>query len=152
MSIPVYHLSLIHIYIIPGASGESKNGYEAQIRNESNGNNTDSGLIDYSLGKLPPGNWIPFIPVKIMSNSSEIKLQRGKLPLENFKYKGKILDQPAPYFVYEEEITRAGKQVMRLFKRVRNHEGKIFLWLGREIHSGRGEGSSGIRWDVIENR
>lgn len=138
--------------IIPGASGESRNGFEVQIKNESNGNDPDSGLIGYSLGMLPPGNWIPFIPVKIMSNSSEIKLQRGKLPLENFKYKGKILDQPAPYFVYEEEITRAGKQVLRLFKRVRNHEGKIFLWLGREIHSGRGEGSSGIRWDVIENR
>ena len=57
---------------------------------------------------------------------------------------------PAAYFINEEEVPRAGRIVTRSFQRVRWLDGRVMLWLGRRTMTGRGEGSSGLEFDVIE--
>jgi hypothetical protein len=51
--------------------------------------------------------------------------------------------------VPEEEVPRAGAVVTRSFQRTRWHGGATCLWLGRRKENGRGEGSSGLRFDQI---
>ena len=63
---------------------------------------------------------------------------------------GMVLDVPAPYFIAEEEVPRAGRIVTRAFQRARWVDGTTFLWIGREAPLGRGEGSSGLVFDHIE--
>jgi hypothetical protein len=138
---------------IPSILGAGLNGYETALANTiepSADINTSPEAVKYVLGHLPPANWIPFIPVRLPGSSSEIKLQRGKLPGTDKSYKGKILDHSSPYFIYEEEVPRAGKQIQRRYVRTRNHKGETFLWIGRKVNTGKGEGSSGMLWDLVE--
>ena len=57
---------------------------------------------------------------------------------------------PAPYFIAEEEVPRAGRTVTRSFQRARWTNGSTFLWIGRSSPVGRGEGSSGLVFDQID--
>jgi hypothetical protein len=61
-----------------------------------------------------------------------------------------VLDVPAPYFVAEEEVPRAGRKVTRAFQRARWIDGATFLWIGRAAPLGRGEGSSGLEFDAVD--
>jgi hypothetical protein len=65
---------------------------------------------------------------------------------------GRVLDVPAPCFVAEEEVPRAGRRVIRALPRARWNDGATFLWIGRAAPFGRGEGSSGLVFDAIEER
>ncbi len=137
---------------IPSILGVGMNGYEFALANTidppANINHSPE-TAKYILSHLPPANWIPFIPVRFPGSSSEIKLQRGKLPGTDKSFKGKIPDHPGPYFIYEEEVPRAGKQIQKRYARSRNHKGETFLWIGRKVNTGKGEGSSGMQWDHL---
>ena len=63
---------------------------------------------------------------------------------------GEILNVPAPYFIAEEEVPRAGRIVTRSFQRARGTNGSTCLWIGRSSPVGRGEGSSGLVFDQID--
>jgi hypothetical protein len=63
---------------------------------------------------------------------------------------GEILKVPAPYFIAEEEVPRAGRIVTRAFQRARWINGSTFLWVGRSSPVGRGEGASGLVFDQID--
>src|SRR5262245_19185956 len=104
----------------------------------------------YRLGESVPLNWRPFVPAHVPGSLRRIRLQRGRLPAQPPSVLGKILDVPAPYFVAEEEVPRAGRIVTRTFQRARWIDGATFLWLGRASRVGRGEGSSGLVFDRIE--
>ncbi len=54
-----------------------------------------------------------------------------------------------PFYVFEEEILRAGAVVTRGFTRVRWLDGRTSVWLGRQKRNGRGEGSSGLAFDGL---
>jgi hypothetical protein len=58
-------------------------------------------------------------------------------------------DQPQPYFMHEEEVSKAGIEVTRTYQRVRWWDGQIYIWLGRRKKTGRGQGSSGLEFDRI---
>ena len=72
------------------------------------------------------------------------------MPGQTHPSRGAILDVPAPYFIAEEEIPRAGRKVTRSFQRARWVDGTTWLWIGRAAPLGRGEGSSGLAFDTIE--
>jgi hypothetical protein len=111
-----------------------------------------------------PENWIPFIPIHVEGSNREIQLQRAALP--------RILDGdpdppvkvrpvtvllregldrvPAkPYYIHEEEVSRAGTRVTQAFQRARWRDGRVFTWLRVRKQTGRGEGSSGLAFDRI---
>lgn len=47
----------------------------------------------------------------------------------------------------EEEVPRAGAVVRRAFQYARGSDGRGYLWVGRAKQTGRGEASSGLRFD-----
>ena len=104
----------------------------------------------FHLGDSVPANWRPFIPAHLPGSQRSIRLQRARLPDQPALPLGVVLDAPAPYFVAEEEVPRAGRLVTRGFRRARWTDGTTFLWIGRQSPIGRGEGSSGLVFDRVE--
>jgi hypothetical protein len=51
--------------------------------------------------------------------------------------------------VEEEEVPRDGIELTRAFNYARDAQGRALLWIGRRKKTGRGEGASGLRFDVI---
>ncbi|MGZ3247991.1 MAG: hypothetical protein ACXU61_13050, partial [Croceibacterium sp.] len=120
--------------------------------------------IRYQVMNTVPENWIPFIPVHVPGDNRTIQLQRAALP--------RILDgDPDPpakvqprtvllregldrvpaetYFVFEEEVPRAGARLMQAFERTRWTDGRVHTWLRVRRQTGRGEGSSGLGFDKL---
>ena len=50
----------------------------------------------------------------------------------------------------EEEVPRDGIELKRAFNYARDAQGRALLWIGRSKTTGRGEGHSGLKFDVIE--
>jgi len=132
----------------------------------------------YRVGTTVPRNWIPFLPVHRPSSTHEIRLQRASMPQlfpplaprvrpvttvlrtgladpgpRSGRYPEVLEgadDQDSLAFVNEEEVPRSGVVVRSRMQRARWFGGTAFLWHGRQVSSGRGEGSSGLRYDVLE--
>ncbi|MCP4998657.1 MAG: hypothetical protein GY933_07805 [Hyphomicrobiales bacterium] len=110
----------------------------------------EAEAVRFTLGTEPPTNWIPFIPVRQPGSDRDIRLQRARLPGADRKVQGRVLDEPAPYFINEEEFARSGKIVTRGFQRCRWIDGRVVQWIGRRVRVGRGEGSSGLVFDSVD--
>jgi hypothetical protein len=124
-----------------------------------------TAAIRYKIMSSVPENWIPFIPVHIENDSRNIQLQRAAMPriipgqevasIERVHPRTTLLregldnDPQKPYYIFEEEVPRAGILVSRSYQRTRWYNGKTFLWLGIHKKTGRGEGSSGLRFDYL---
>ena len=54
-----------------------------------------------------------------------------------------------PYFLFEEEVPRAGARVTQAFRRTRARDGRVITWLAAQKRTGRGESSSGLAFDRI---
>lgn len=117
--------------------------------------------IRYVGATTVPGNWIPFIPVHVPGGNREIQLRRATiprvipgLPPADVQPQGSILRPygDRPYWIFEEEVPRAGAVVTRAFQRVRGPDGASYVWLGRRKGIGREARSSGLRFDQLEHR
>jgi hypothetical protein len=106
--------------------------------------------LKYLLTTNVPEHWIPLIPVRM---ESSVRLRRGRV-LGSAGAKSLVLDPPATpeagLALFEEEIPREGARVTRTFQMARSSDGSTHLWIGRRKHVGRGEGSSGLRFDRAE--
>jgi len=49
----------------------------------------------------------------------------------------------------DEEVPRDGIEVRRAFNYARDASGRALLWIGRSKNTGRGEGASGLRFDLV---
>jgi hypothetical protein len=120
--------------------------------------------IRYRLMTGVAENLIPFISVHVDGSNREIQLQRAAMPRiipgnrappEKVRPRTSLLREgldaspPAPYFVYEEEVPRAGARVYEHFRRTRWYDGRAVVWLGAHKETGRGEGSSTLDFDQI---
>jgi hypothetical protein len=120
--------------------------------------------IRYQVMNTVPEQWIPFIPVHIADSARETQLQRAALPRildgdpnppEKVRPRTTLLRSrlPQAYFVHEEEVPRAGALISQAYQRTRWIGGRVFTWLGMRKQTGRGEGSSGLRFDgLIDTR
>jgi hypothetical protein len=130
----------------------------------------------YRLATTVPENWIPFIPVQrgsfLGATKGAIQFRRAKM-LRNTDHKRMAkeeetlskflanddsisamsrllaLDEWALIFLNEESVPRAGLRVQLTKQRARWVDGSTHVWLGRKVLIGRGEGSSGLRFDVV---
>ena len=50
----------------------------------------------------------------------------------------------------EEEVPREGIELKRAFNYARDASGRALLWIGRSKTTGRGEGASGLKFDVVK--
>jgi hypothetical protein len=123
--------------------------------------------LRYVLGTSVPENWIPFLPVKrpVDGDDRSIRLQRASMPrffqstVRPVRPGTRILRsgltdddrQLLPLFINEEEVSRAGIQIETAYQRTRWFDGATTVWYGRRVRSGRGAGSSGLRFDVLHD-
>jgi hypothetical protein len=142
--------------LVPSALGGGASGYEVAEADAPPSSapslHPTVARARYVLGTDVPRNWHPFIPVHVPGSTRSVQLQRARMPGPRKLY-GRVLDVPSPYYVNEEEVPRSGKIVKRAYQRARWLDGRTFLWIGRRVTSGRGEGGSGLAFDqVIELR
>ncbi len=106
----------------------------------------------YRLGTSVPGFWIPFLPVQIQQS---VQLRWGSLPGSQpgaaLQPQGRILDPGEDLVLHDEEIPREGVRITRSYHHVRWCDGSTHLWVGRLKQPGRGEGSSGLRFDIVDS-
>lgn len=119
--------------------------------------------IAFKLSNSVPENWIPFIPVKTAQNNREIQFRRAKFRriVDGFLTEGFVRPRTSilsvglenqivsPYHINEEEILRQGISIKTNYQRARWYDGKIYTWLGHERSIGKGEGNSGLQFDII---
>ena len=117
----------------------------------------DEDALRYELATTVPDNWIPFQPVRINPSLPAVKLKRSAALLDEggapgySRPLGRILEPDKPDFsLFEEEVPRSGARVTRGYQYARWVDGSTVLWMGRRKGAGRGEGSSGLRYDTLE--
>ena len=112
----------------------------------------------YRLATVVPENWIPFIPINARAHLGYqgMRLRRAQMlrntddeaptPLPGIS---RLLELEGEPLLWLEEATvpRAGLRYLLTAQRVRGVDGKTYVWLGRKVLAGRGEGSSGLRFD-----
>jgi hypothetical protein len=113
----------------------------------------EDAAVEYRLASTIPDHWIPLVPVHTGDDQRAIALQRGAmldpetgqaiLPL------GRVLTPGRRLIFLDETVSRAGERVTRHFQHTRWIDGGSLLWMGRRRRPGRGEGSSGLRFDRI---
>jgi hypothetical protein len=138
---------------VPSLAGPGVRGDEMEIGAPTDTPFVPAGnaTIRYVAGTTVPRHWIPFLPVHIPGSTSEIRLQRATMP-GALGARGRLLtEQPAPFFVNEEEVPRAGVIVQRSWQRARWVNGQTYLWVGRYKEAGRGEGHSDLKFDQVED-
>jgi hypothetical protein len=63
---------------------------------------------------------------------------------------GRTPDGDDPLFIHDEEVPREGARITRSYQYARWTDGRTFVWMARRKGAGRGEGSSGLQFDVLE--
>jgi hypothetical protein len=113
------------------------------------------GPLRYRLSTEIPDYWIPLVPARV---GQGLRLKRGAVlttdgSREVVHALGRILSpQPGHGLdLYEEEVPREGIRVRRSHQYCRWYDGSTHLWIGRRKQIGRGEGSSGLRFDRLDN-
>jgi hypothetical protein len=106
----------------------------------------------WKLSTEVPDYWIPLVPVKTGPDS--IALRRGAMlradgSLRPQTARGRVLVPEQRLDILEEEVPREGVRVTRSYQFTRWSGGQPLLWIGRRKRIGRGEGSSGLRFDEL---
>jgi hypothetical protein len=124
---------------------------------------TEGAAAGYRLATSVPENWIPFLPASATPAlglaSRSIRLRRSQM-LQNTAGEPPVpipamssllsLENPKPLVWMEEaSVQRTGTRVQLTAQRTRWVDGKTYVWLGRKVLVGKGEGSSGLRFDVL---
>lgn len=128
----------------------------------------NSALHRFRLSNEVPENWIPFIAKQVdnplLYSGRDVLLQRAAmLRYINGDYTNEIIHPRTdilsvgiatgdPYFINEEEVSRAGFIISENFQRTRWYDGRTYTWLGRKIQSGKGEGNSGLKFDILQDK
>src|SRR5262249_50961068 len=115
--------------------------------------------IQYTLMTSVPENWIPFVPIHMSTAGNRaVPLQRAAMPriigndpaglpqsLRKVEPRTALLRDgldnpaPAPYFLFQEEVPRAGTRVYQQYERTRWIGGAPQVWLRVRRETGRGE-------------
>ena len=116
----------------------------------------------YRLEAPAPPWWIPFIPERIdPAGSAQVRLRRARMQSWSLLDGGAgapgqvgpqstLLDPRRPRWLSEEQVPRDGVRVEVRWRYARWTDGSVHLWRQRHRRPGRGERSSGLRWDIIE--
>ena len=122
--------------------------------------------LRYRLAAGAPQGWIPFVPVSSASfferSHGAIRLRRARMlqsetddrPLEvNGMTDMLRLQQSHPLlWLNEESVPRGGVTVQVTKQHVRWTHGETYVWVGRKVVTGCGEGASVLRFDVVGTR
>jgi hypothetical protein len=142
---------------VQGPSGRPVDRFEAyqeeQRRQQTIEEIPPEGSVVYNLASTVPDHWIPLLPVHIGAGQRAVAFQRGAMldpeTGEGILARGRLLIPTQRLMIEDEEIPRVGVQATRNYQHARWTNGASLLWMGRRKGPGRGEGSSGLRFDLI---
>jgi hypothetical protein len=114
--------------------------------------------LPYRLRTDPPQHWFPLLPQRAVATDPSMSFRLGALPRITppgppLKPRGRLLAPMAKdpkLLLREDEVPREGARVTRAYQLARWMDGGTYLWLGRRKAVGRGEGSSGLRFDTAD--
>jgi hypothetical protein len=113
--------------------------------------------VTYRLMTDVPEHWVPFIPVHVAGSSRKVALLEAVLPrpdslgdLATASPRSSVLQELRGMVLPEEEVPSAGIVVRRRWFLARSADGGRHAWAARSVTTGRGEGASGLRFDVAE--
>jgi hypothetical protein len=112
---------------------------------------TIAEALRYRVSTETPDYWVPLLPVRTKDG---LRLQRGAVlktdgRSEPVRAVGRILESGNELSLFEEEVPREGVRVTRSYQFTRWIDGSSHFWIGRRKGAGRGEGSSGLRFDSL---
>jgi hypothetical protein len=114
-----------------------------------------SSMPRYRIQTDVPRHWFPLVPVAIDPARGSVQLERASLldaAGDPIAPSGRILRPESlggsPYVIREEEVPRTGVQVRRVAYRTRWIDGSSHFWIQPIRAPGRGEGHSGLLFDV----
>ena len=115
----------------------------------------DAELI-YRLNSTVPANWIPYVPIETTASTARKTMLEQRV-IESVRVDGSRSKAPPEGVILTEskrieleEITREGVVLDRQKHLTRWTDGRYHFWIGRRKRVGRGEGSSGLRYDFTE--
>jgi IPT/TIG domain len=151
--------------VIAGAAGRPVNRLEVwqrQAEEMAAGETapaTGSPDLAYRFATTVPDYWIPFVlkVEEVDGQPSARWLARASLrdpqTGEPIRPMGEVLEHASAQLrIYDEVVPRDGIQLRRTWQYGRAPDGSTHLWRTRRRDTGRGEGSSGLRFDVLERR
>jgi hypothetical protein len=112
----------------------------------------------YRVETVVPDYWIPLAPEQLPDQQS-IHLRLVPLEVDDggaestANPQGRVLvanNSGGNLWVYDEEVPREGIQVDRVYRYARWLDGRTSLWSARRRGTGTGEGSSGLRFDILD--
>ncbi len=115
---------------------------------------TDAELL-YRLMTDVPEHWVPFIPVQVDQGHRAVGLVQAVLPRPNswgelveVAPRSSVLQELRGVVLHEEEVPSDGVVVRRQWYLARSADGGRHVWTARTASTGRGEGSSGLAYDI----
>jgi hypothetical protein len=147
------------------ALGNPWSGYDRDLATHANdpapvGASGPDAPLRYQIQTRVPDNWIPLLPVVVDPAQGDIAFERGAMLTDApsptpILPAGRVLNpsslKSGPYRIREEEIPREGLRVKREVLRARGTDGSTYVWIARRKQIGRGEGSSGLRFDLASH-
>jgi hypothetical protein len=141
-------------YEVEGGIGQPLYGAEEDARNRPAplppGGPVQAGaVIRYQIETPVPTYWFPYVPVEVTTVVTQVLLRQGEVERGTPSLvlpKGRVL--PGVKELREQEVPRTGVRITRVANRSRWLDGSTHLWIARRKTSGRGEGSSGLRFDI----
>jgi len=119
-----------------------------------------SDTLPYRLRTDPPPHWFPLLPQRAQPTDPSMTFRLGALPrvtpggpVTPLRPRGRLLQpmvKDPRVTLREDEVPREGARVTRAYQLARWIDGTTHLWLARRKTVGRGEGSSGLRFDTTE--
>jgi hypothetical protein len=99
------------------------------------------GMLVYRVSTEVPEHWFALNPEEVTPGAMRLRLLTRQRPGPETPVEveplGRVLSLGSELRIFEEEVPR-------------DSDGATHLWIGRRKTPGRGEGSSGLRWDVAE--
>jgi hypothetical protein len=140
---------------VPSRTGRALDRHEDEVTRRTQPEpSTSTAARRYVLQAPVPRNWIPLLPKFDRDGGGAVTrrlLARGAIREQaggtGIPPRGRLLEPGAALDIYDEEVPRAGVRVTRLWTLGRGIDGSTHLWRGRRKDPGRGEGSSGLRFD-----
>ncbi len=126
------------------------------VSSGNNGGSGRGGAPRYLLASTVPGNWIPLLPVQLQDDAGRTtsRLKRGAVlqpdgTQTTHRAQSQLLGGVTDVLLYDEDVPREGVHVTRTRHAARWVDGTTRVWTAFRKQIGRGEGSSGLRFDQL---
>jgi hypothetical protein len=133
-----------------GENGLACERVEEAMRTLPDIRSPDSGArLRYRLATTVPAHWFPLVPVAV-GGDLRLRLEQMANRDASNNPRGRFLRIGASS-IPDAEVPREGTRLIRDYALTRWTNGATYVWARRIRSVGRGEGSSGLRFDVAES-